>query len=145
MRPRIKSVLALKCLISLALLSPAWSQNVYDDALDAWVAAATSGDPQIVEQFLAPEFQILRGNGRRYDAPNYLADGLPSISRVLKELTHIEVTKSEDVMVVSYWLTFEVDEGNQKSRWRAPRLTVFRKIDGDWRVSAHANFAVPID
>ena len=36
-----------------------------------------------------------------------------------------------------------VEADDQTLTHRAPRLTIFRQIEGKWKVSAHANFALP--
>ncbi len=120
-------------------------EGVARNALNAWIAAVISADPDRVRRLLAPEFQIVRGSGRRYDAPAYVAEGLPKLGGGNWEVADMKVTKAGDIMVVSYWLVIDVSEGDHKLSKRAPRLTVFREIDGAWQVSAHANFAVPVN
>src|SRR4051812_34766378 len=47
------------------------------EALDPWADALFTGDPAVVDQVLAEEFQILRSNGRGHDKASYLK-ALPS-------------------------------------------------------------------
>lgn len=119
------------------------ADDVAEDLLNAWIGAVVSADPTQVEAILAPEFQIVRGNGHRYDALAYVADGLPTIGGTPPEVAGIHVTEADGLMVVSYWLLIDIEDEGQTLTRRAPRLTVFRNINGTWRVSAHANFAVP--
>ncbi len=42
------------------------------EALDPWADALFTGDPAVVDQVLAEEFQILRSNGRGHDKASYL-------------------------------------------------------------------------
>ncbi len=104
--------------------------------------AVISG-PETLAPLLAPEYQIMRSNSVGYDRDEYLKHGLKTLEFV-PVFSHQElvVTSHEDILVVRYML--EIDEkidGHQIQK-RAPRLTVFRNIDGNWKVVAHSNFAV---
>ena len=111
-------------------------------ALVAFTEAVISG-PEAVEPLLAPEYQIMRSNGVGYDREGYVMHGVATVS-ARPDFAHenIFVTAQDDVMVVRYFLSIdETIDGSPVAR-RAPRLTVFRKIDGAWKVVAHSNFGV---
>ncbi|MEM9999387.1 MAG: nuclear transport factor 2 family protein [Pseudomonadota bacterium] len=108
----------------------------------SWSETVTSGDKAAVAAILAPEFQLMRGSGRHYDAAAYVAGALPQIAAP-PTIDLVQVTQGEDVIVVTYQLNIEADVDGVAMTRQAPRLTVFRQIDGDWFVSAHANFALP--
>ena len=144
MKKSFKPFAALAFVVGLTCLAhPVLANGKAASALHAWINAAVSGDLGKISAVLAPEFQIVRGSGLRYDASTYLADGLPTISSSKPTVTDIMTTNAEGLIVVSYWLEIEVAEGDKKLTRRAPRLTVFREVDGQWLVSSHANFAVP--
>jgi len=108
-------------------------------ALVAFTAAVVSG-PDAVAPLLAPEYQIMRANGVGYDRDDYIAH--VTEVKAHPDFAHedLVVTTADDVMVVRYFLRIdETIEGAPVSR-RAPRLTVFRKIGGVWKVVSHANF-----
>jgi ketosteroid isomerase-like protein len=108
-------------------------------ALVAFTAAVVSG-PDAVAPLLAPEYQIMRANGVGYDRDGYIRDVTAVSAKPDFAHEDIVVTAADDVMVVRYFLRItETIEGLPVAR-RAPRLTVFRKIDGAWKVVAHANF-----
>ena len=51
------------------------------------------------------------------------------------------VTSFSNTMVTRYKLKIEETIEGKTVELLAPRLTVFQRINGDWRVAAHANFA----
>jgi ketosteroid isomerase-like protein len=129
-------------ILMLAAGAAAADENLEETAraaLVAFTAAVVSG-PDAVAPLLAPEYQIMRANGVGYDRSGYIAN--VKAVEAAPDFSHedLVVTAADDVMVVRYFLTInEIIEGSPVSR-RAPRLTVFRKIDGDWKVVSHANF-----
>jgi ketosteroid isomerase-like protein len=113
-----------------------------ENIVAAWIETVASGDANAVADILAPEFQLVRGSGKAYNAQEYIAAGIPKITKVLS-VSDVVSSTSGGIMVVRYWLVIdETVDGNTLQK-RAPRLTVFRNIDGSWYVAAHANFAVP--
>ncbi len=111
------------------------------DVVRAWSDAVVSGDPARVDAILAPEFQILRGSGAHMDHAGYVASDLPEIAEP-PGFELLQATEADGVMVVSYILNIDATVDGQVMQRRAPRLTVFRKIEGDWYVVSHANFGV---
>ena len=109
-------------------------------ALVAFTEGVLAG-PEVLAPLLAPEYQIMRNNGVGYDRDGYLKRGVGTISAA-PDFSHEEIiaTRHGDMMVTRYYLRIdEVIQGNPIKK-RAPRLTVFRLIDGVWKVVAHANF-----
>jgi ketosteroid isomerase-like protein len=111
-----------------------------DDAVKAWLDAVATNDQARVAAVLAPEFQILRSDGRAYDRTDYLATGRSQ--QVRAPVPHdLVATEADGILVVRYQLDVEQAVEGGTVTGAAPRLTVFRKIDGRWMVVAHANFA----
>ena len=136
--------LGFALLFAVVFAAPSSAQDAGVVAVNNWVDAVLSGDQDRLADILAPEFQIVRGTGDVFDREAYLKDGVATVSRGnAPEISTTQTTDDGDVMVVSYFLVLDQIENGQVLARRAPRLTVFRKIDGDWKVSAHANFAVP--
>jgi hypothetical protein len=110
-------------------------------AVSAFVMGVHNG-PEAVAPLLAPEYQIMRANGVGYDRTGYVDHGVGTVKSGPEfSLDELVATQADDVMVVRYMLTVdETIEGKTVTK-RAPRLTVFRKIDGQWKVAAHGNFA----
>jgi ketosteroid isomerase-like protein len=130
----------------LASASITFAQNASElqmegqKAVQAWVDAVVSGDIARIEAVLAPEFQILRADGKAYDKDAYLKSNLPRFPDV-PVMSMLVVTGNRDLLVARYVLTTGGVLADGVERPQAPRLTVFRK-DGDaWLVAAHANFA----
>ena len=111
-------------------------------ALIAYTRATLAG-PKVLAPMLTPEFQIMRANGVGYDRHGYLTRSVGKIAgRPGYAHEDIVATAHGDIMVVRYFLRIdEVIEGKEVLK-RAPRLTVFRKVDGDWHVVSHANFGL---
>lgn len=109
-------------------------------AVKGWLDAVSTNDESRIGAVLAPEFQILRFDGRGYGRADYLAAGFPRQVRppVARDLV---ASEADGVLVVRYVLDVEQTANGVTRTDAAPRLTVFRK-DGDrWLVVAHANFA----
>jgi ketosteroid isomerase-like protein len=109
-------------------------------AVEAWVGAVASGDPDKVRAVLAPEFQIVRSDGSAHDLEGYVAGGMSKLDDV-PEIAELAVTGYGDQMIVRYVLTLEGSVDGKHMADKAPRLTVFRRKNDAWLVVAHANFA----
>jgi len=129
---------------ALPLAAPALAADDLTETARKALVAFTEGvlaGPQALAPLLAPEYQIMRNNGVGYDRDGYLNRGVGTISAA-PDFSHenIIATRDGDIMVTRYDLRIdEVIQGNPIKK-RAPRLTVFRLIDGVWKVVAHANF-----
>ncbi len=131
--------------LSALLSAGAMAQSLHDTAKAQIVALieAVIGGPKALEKILAPEYQLMRGNGVGFDRDGYISRGVRTVS-IERDFSpeEIVVTRSGDIMVARYMLRItEAIDGKPVAK-RAPRLTVFRKIGGKWMVTAHANFAV---
>jgi len=142
--------LVLSAAIALGATIGSTGQATADDdlkktahvALIAYTKATLAGT-KVLAPMLAPEFQIMRANGAGFDRNGYLNKGVGKITG-RPDFSHEDIiaTQHGDIMVVRYFLRIdEVIEG-QPVKKRAPRLTVFRKVDGRWNVVAHANFGL---
>src|SRR4051812_38133876 len=110
------------------------------EALDPWVDALFTGDPAVVDQVLAEEFQILRSNGRGHDKASYLK-ALPQHATRSK-FSDIVATGNGATLVIRYKIEIEQTIDGHPVNGVAPRLSVFRKAAGrGWLIVAHANFA----
>lgn len=110
-------------------------------AVSAFVEGVHHG-PDAIAPLLAPEYQIMRSNGVGYDRAGYIGQGVGTVkSGPDFALDELVATQADDVMVVRYLLSVEETIEGKTVAKRAPRLTVFRKIDGQWKVVAHGNFA----
>lgn len=109
--------------------------------VDGFFTALQSGDKEQLAAMLAPNFQLLRSSGEVFDANSY-----PAIAPVYEAyvLDNFSVTRAGDVLVATY--TAQTDatvDGSESLGAAAPRLTVFQQIDGEWKLTAHANFGPP--
>jgi hypothetical protein len=90
-----------------------------------------------LEGFLAPEFQLVRATGDRLDRATYLA--APATVHEWR-ISEVRTTSAPDLLVVSYLVaTTETLDGLEQTT-TAPRLSVFRSVDGTWMLAAHSNF-----
>ncbi len=128
--------------LGLLLASPALADPAADAdaAVKTWLDAVASNEESRIATVLAPEFQILRFDGRGYARADYLAAGWPRQVRppVARDLV---ATEANGVRVVRYVLDVEQTANGVTRTDAAPRLTVFRKEGDRWLVVAHANFA----
>lgn len=106
------------------------------------IATLSDADKQArLEDYLAPEFQIVRASGEVLDKVAYVAN--PS-SVLDATVTNVAATQDGDVLVVSWSIEGVITIDGTTSASAAPRLSVFhRGDDGTWRLAAHANFIPP--
>lgn len=109
------------------------------NVLDPWVDALVTGDPAVVEKVLAPEYQILRSDGTGHDKASYLK-ALPR-HQDRPKFSDIVATEAGGVMVLRYRIETNQTIDGKAVNGISPRLSVFRQVDGNWLISAHANFA----
>ncbi len=150
MKPANMAVALTAAMLLSGLLSGPLSAGAAAQSLDETAKAqlvafieAVMGGPKTVGKILAPEYQLMRGNGVGFDRDGYISRGVGTVS-IERDFSpeEIVVTRSGDIMVVRYMLRItETIDGKPVAK-RAPRLTVFRNIGGKWMVTAHANFAV---
>ncbi len=105
--------LAVVPLVVAPIGGPAFAAEAQDQlkaeatrALDAWIAAVASGDPQTLGRILAPDFQIVRADGSVHDRDGYLASDLPRIETI-PPVENLAVTTEGDIMVTSYVLNLK--------------------------------------
>lgn len=146
--PGAKLVAVIVTVLALFTV-PASAQSADQDvdaeilaALDGWFGAVASGDPALIADYLAPEYQIQRANGDGYDRETYLTSNLPLIADV-PAIEGLVLTANGDLVVARYVLVVdEIIDGAQVNPV-APRLTVLRRDGDDWLIVAHANFSNP--
>jgi hypothetical protein len=110
------------------------------EALDPWADALFTGDPAVVDQVLAEEFQILRSNGSGHDKASYLK-ALPR-QTTRSKFSDIVATGNGATLVIRYKIETEQTIDGHPVNGIAPRLSVFRQEAGrGWLIVAHANFA----
>lgn len=141
-RDRSSRRLALSLATATWLATPALADTAADAdaAVKAWLEAVATNDESRIAEVLAPEFQILRFDGRGYGRADYLASGFPRQMR-LPVARDLIATEADGVLVVRYVLDVEQTSNGVTRTDAAPRLTVFRKVGDRWLVVAHANFA----
>jgi len=116
-------------------------QAVAAEAVAGFLDAVGSGDPAAVAAVLAPEFQLLRSDGRAFGAGDYPAQ-VAGIKRVGQaQILDLVATGHGDVLVARYRLETEQTIDGKVTETRAPRLAVFRRSAGKWLLSAYGNFA----
>lgn len=109
-------------------------------AIEGFFGALMSGEPDKVAATLAPEFQIMRADGSTHDAAGYPGSILPIISE-MPEISKLKVTAGGDVAVAVYYVNLDETRDGSLIEAYAPRLSVFRNVDGAWLMTAHGNFA----
>ncbi|WP_421725795.1 nuclear transport factor 2 family protein [Bauldia sp.] len=110
------------------------------EAITNFWGAVMSNDENAVAAAIAPEFQIQRANGDRFDAATYPTSQLPIIAE-MPVIEDLIVTGDGDVVVTTYKINVNETLDGQVVQAFAPRMTVFRKDGDDWLVVAHSNFA----
>jgi len=95
-----------------------------------------------LDDFLADGFQLQRADGTGATKTEYLANHAVVESFELGD--KVSAVQSGDLLTVRWTVVVEeAVSGQQLSRQEAPRLSVFVRDDGEWRLLAHANFNLP--
>lgn len=108
-------------------------------AINVFFGAVMNNDEAAIAAVLAPEFQIQRVGGTRYDASTYPTSELPIIAE-MPEVEDVVITSEGDIMVATYKINVNETIDGRVIEAFAPRMTVFRKDGDTWLVVAHANF-----
>lgn len=93
---------------------------------------------EALEKMLAPECQFVSSQG---------ACDKDSAMRLMKEMhlgpvkfKDFKVTKAQDNLIVSFWIAaLEYRDGKELSPEYSPRLSVWKKIEGQWLCIAYAD------
>jgi ketosteroid isomerase-like protein len=135
-------------LLSAVLVLTAGPARAEDDpaatakaAIDAFIGGIIEG-AEALAPLLAPEFQMMRASGTGYGREDYLESGIGTVAiKPGFSAEEIVATRDGDILVARYMLVVdETVDGNPVSK-RAPRISVFRRIDDVWKIVSHANFA----
>lgn len=132
-------VAGLGLMIQPSAADPAASAADATAAIMTWLDALQTGDPTAVEKVLAPEFQILRSDGRGYAKTEYLTVLPKQTSK--PEISDLVFSSGGDTLVTRYILRIDQTIDGKPVQTIAPRLSVFRRTAAGWQIAAHANFA----
>lgn len=109
-------------------------------ALARFLEAIASGDADRIRAVVSPDYQIQRSNGKGFTLKDYLSANLPVV-RTVPIVRDLVATSFSNTMVTRYMLKVDETIDGKRVEALAPRMTVFQRINGEWRVAAHANFA----
>jgi len=137
-------LLLFSCASCIAMDSPADQATIVEaqQQLKKLFVALSSGNPNQVEPFLAPEFQLIRADGGSYNKNEYLKRSIPKILTI-PEFTDLVATRNKDIVVVKLRLVVRELINGQEVQSGSPQLFVFRTYPDGWKVVASANFAQP--
>lgn len=97
---------------------------------------ALSGQGSL-DAVLGEAFQLIRTDGRRYDRAAYLANASTVNGYELKNLQAFE---SDGVLTATFDITVTGKVGGvERETLGLPRMAVFGKVDGAWKLQAYAN------
>lgn len=139
------AVITLLCALFTASLSLANDEltKTTHKLLEAFFYSASQGSAGNTAELITPEFQMLLSDGRGFDHDGMLAFDAKELNLATDfAFAKLVATTADDIIVARYLA--KVDEtisGHPTKKW-APRLTVFRKVGGQWKVVSHALFGV---
>jgi ketosteroid isomerase-like protein len=97
---------------------------------------ALSGQGSL-DAVLGDAFQLMRADGRRYDRAAYLASPSSLTGYAVDELQAFE---ADGVLTATFNITLTGKVGGvERATLGLPRMTVFSKVDGAWKLQAYAN------
>jgi hypothetical protein len=100
------------------------------EVVTRWLAAVASGDAAAIRRLASPDFQLRRPDGSGVSLNDYVEATLES-SRPAA-IDDLVATSFSNTMVARYTLKLDGKA--------APRLTVFQRINGEWRAAADAEY-----
>ncbi len=101
--------------------------------------AGTSGKAPLAD-IVGKGFQLMRTDGTRYDGAGYLAN--PASLQTF-DLDGFKATQAGDALIVTFFASLKGRiEGVDYDVARLPRLAVFTRVDGDWKLQAFANLGL---
>jgi ketosteroid isomerase-like protein len=100
------------------------------EVVTRWLAANASGDAAAIRQLASPDFQLQRPDGSGVALADFLK-GARAASRP-PAVEDLVATSFSNTMIARYKL-----ERDGKTQ---PRLTVFQRINGEWRAAADAEY-----
>ena len=93
---------------------------------------------EVFENWIADGFQSVHQDGSRNKAEQITL--LMNLNLGDYTLSNFKTTQNENVVIVSYTVSVhEMIDGNALPTAPAQRLSIFQKIDNDWKWIAHAN------
>lgn len=110
-------------------------------ALARFFAALASGKPNGIRAVVSPDFQIQRSDGKGFALEAYLGGNLP-VWRSEPVVQDLVATSFSNTMVTRYVLKVEQTIGDRTVETLTPGMTVFQRINGEWRAAAHGTFAM---
>lgn len=145
---RLRRLLCTVAVGALSLSACSGSEQLADPAATArelvteFLTILSTEEAPGLDDFLADGFQLQRADGTGATKAEYL-DEHPLVESF--ELGDTVNAVQDDGVLTVRW-TVVVDEvvnGQPLSTDEAPRLSVFVRTDGGWRLIAHANFNLP--
>ena len=101
-----------------------------------------NGNVECIKKYTSPKFQSVHYDGARTRCQELtLIANLHMTSYVLSE---VKITKTEDLLIISYFANVTETINSVPSTTNTPRLTVFQKIHDKWKWVGHASLNVPL-
>ena len=89
----------------------------------------------LIKRYTSPKFQSVHSFGALNRKGELLL--IADLTFTSYTLTDIRITREHNVYIISYWTKKDTDD------LRTPRLTIFEKVEGKWKLVAHASFPHP--
>jgi hypothetical protein len=109
-------------------------------ALAKFFEAMASGDPNLIRAVVSPDFQIQRSKGEGFTLRDYRNKNLP-VAQEVPVVQDLVATSFSNTMITRYMLKIDKTIEKHPVEVLEPCMTVFQRINGEWRAAAHANFA----
>jgi len=108
--------------------------------LARFFGALASREPDMVRAVLSPDFQVQESDGKGFGLEEYLSGNLP-VWGSMPVVQNLVATSFSNTMVTRYMLKVEQTIGGKTVETLTPGMTVFQRINGEWRAAAHGTFA----
>jgi hypothetical protein len=135
--------------VALAACGSSWDDNATPAQADALAKTQVERlfndvlkhNTSDLQEFLAPNFQLMRSNGTGADKKQYIGD-LPTLKSF--SLGPVHGLEYNGTLSATYTANTDLTvDGEPYSQGPNPVLSVFVKREGQWRLVGHGYFAAP--
>ena len=97
---------------------------------------------ECIKKYTSSKFQSVHYDGARNKKEELLL--ISKLNFSVYNLSEIKITKERNVYIMTYFVQVSETINDILFTAKTPRMTIFEKINGKWKLVAHANLNVPM-
>jgi hypothetical protein len=100
------------------------------------------GNVKAIKKYTSPKFQSVHWFGAEDRCGELKL--IANLNIQSYALTDVKIKEEHNVIIITYFATVQETVGGGPVSIKAPRLTIFEKVDGKWKWIAHASLVTPL-